>query len=107
MFLISVNEELGENAADQEINNSLNNAELSVGQTSTPLLDSPMLQRKVLDTSVNDTSITSPLAVFASSPQAMYRRVMVSFHLIFINKEILTNLSINESSQGLIKRLSF
>ena len=79
-FLISVNEE-GGRGDDSEIDKSLNNAELSVGQTSTPLLDSPMLQRKILDTSVNDTSVTSPLALFASSPQAMYRRVMVSFLL--------------------------
>jgi len=47
------------------------------GQTSTPLIESPVNQRKIVDTSANDTT-TSPLAVFASSPQAMYRRVMVS-----------------------------
>ena len=71
-----MSEELG--GLDQDINNSsLNNPDISTGQPSTPKLDSPMLHRKLLDSSVNES--TSPLAVFASSPQAMYRRVMVCF----------------------------
>uniref|UniRef100_A0A7M5X5X8 Uncharacterized protein n=2 Tax=Clytia hemisphaerica TaxID=252671 RepID=A0A7M5X5X8_9CNID len=72
---LSVSEETSSDE-DLTFNNSIPVSNNTPNQPSTPVFASPLMPRKsTLDTSVNEN--TSPLAVFASSPQAMYRRMMI------------------------------